>query len=194
MQKGDLDGAIADSTQAIDLDPKNAQAYCNRGLARVGKGDLDGAMTDLKTFCDLAPRDSGADTARIYLWLISTEKNPQGNADQELATSLLNDWNSPPEDLTSKIAAFLLGHIHENDLIANAASPDPSREPGQYCKVWYFAGMKRLLAGDMTTAISYFQKCLATNQKDLFEYVFAQAELQALGQKRATPVKAEPSP
>jgi lipoprotein NlpI len=194
LQKDDLDGAIDDNTQAIDLDPKNGQAYWNRGLARLGKSDLDGAMADLKTFCELAPKDSGADTARIYLWLISTEMHPQGNADQELSTSLLNDWNSPPEDLSSKIAAFLLGHINESDLIANAASPDPSREPGQYCKVWYFAGMKRLLAGDMTTAISYFQKSLATKQNDLCEYIFARAELQALGQNRAISSKPESSP
>jgi tetratricopeptide (TPR) repeat protein len=194
LQKGDLDGAVDDSSQAIGLDPKNGQAYYNRGMARLGKNDLDGAMADLRTFCELAPRDGGADTARIYLWLISTEMNPQGNADQELSTSLLNDWNSPPEDLSSKIAAFLLGHISENDLIANAASPDPSREPGQYCKVWYFAGMKRLLAGDMTTAISYFQKSLATKQTGLCEYIFARAELQALGQNRAVSSKPESNP
>jgi tetratricopeptide (TPR) repeat protein len=194
VQKDDLEGAIADSTRAIDLDPKNGPAYCNRGLARVGRGDLDGAMADLKTFCGLAPRDSGADTARVYLWLISAEKNPQGDAAQVLATSLQNDWNSPPEDLISKIAAFLLGHINEGDLIANAASPDPSREPGQYCKVWYFAGMKRLLAGDMTTAITYFQKCLATGQKDYCEYIFAQAELKALGQNREVAAKPEAGP
>jgi len=193
-QKGDLGGAIADSTQAIDLDPKNGQAYCNRGLARFGKGNLDGAMADLKKFCGLFPRDSGADSARLYIWLISTEENPKGAADQELSTSLLNDWNSPPEDLTSKIAAFLLGHIHENDLIANAASPDPSREPGQYCKAWYFAGMKRLLAGDTATAIAYFQKCVATGQKDFCEYIFARAELQALGQSREIPSKPGSSP
>jgi len=194
MQKGDLEGVIDDSTQAIDLDPKNAQAYCNRGLARVGKGDLDGAEADLKAFCEMAPRDSGADTARVYLWLIATEQNPQGNADQELSASLQNDWNSPPEDLISKIAAFLLGHINESNLIANAASPDPAREPGQYCKVWYFAGMKRLLAGDMTTAISYFKKSLATEQKDYCEYIFAQAELKALGQNREVASKPESSP
>ncbi|MCE0522615.1 MAG: tetratricopeptide repeat protein [Methylacidiphilales bacterium] len=194
MGKGDLDGAIADSTQAITLDPKNGQAYHNRGLARLGKNDLDGAMSDLKTFCQLAPNDTDADSARIYLWLLSTEENPQGAADQDLAASLQNEWNSPPEDLTSKIAAFLLGHIHENDLIANAATPDPSREPGQYCRVWYFAGMKRLLGGDMTTAIAYFQKCLATKQQDYCEYIFAQAELQALGQNREVASKPEPGP
>jgi len=191
MQKGDLEGVIADTTLAIDADPKNGLAYYNRGLARVGKGDLDGAKTDLTAYCALAPRDTSADTARIYLWLISTEENPQGNADQELSTSLLNAWNSPPEDLTSKIAAFLLGHIKEKELIADAASPDPSREPAQYCKVWYFAAMKRLLAGDMTTAINYFQKCIGTNQTTLCESTFAQAELKALGQNREVAAKPE---
>jgi tetratricopeptide (TPR) repeat protein len=192
VQKGDLEGTIADSSQAIDLEPKSGPAYCNRGLARLGTGDLDGAMTDLRKFCELAPKDSGVDSARLYMWVMATEQNPKGTADQELSTSLLNDWNSPPEDLTSKIAAFLLGHIHESDLIANAASPDPSRAPGQYCKVWYFAGMKRLLAGDMATAIKYFQKSVATEQKDSCEYIFAQSELRALGQNRSVAARPEP--
>jgi tetratricopeptide (TPR) repeat protein len=192
VQKGDLDGAILDNTQAIDLDPKNGQPYCNRGLARLGKGNLDGAMTDLRKFCELVPRDGGADYARLYIWLISTEENPKGNADEELAAALQNDWNSSPEDLSSKIAAFLLGHINEGALIANTASPDPSREPGQYCKAWYFAGMKRLLAGDKATASAEFQKCLATDQKASCEYIFAQAELRALGQSE-TPVKSAAS-
>jgi tetratricopeptide (TPR) repeat protein len=183
-QKGDLDGAISDSTQALRLDPVNAQAYCNRGLARLGNNDLDGAMTDLRKFCELAPTDPAADDARLYLWLISAQQNPKGNADQELALSLQNDWNSSPEELSSKIAAFLLGHIDENDLIANAASPDSSRDPGQHCKAWYFIGMKRLLAGDTAAAIDDLRKCLATDQKDLCEYVFAQAKLQTLGQPR----------
>jgi len=193
-QKGDLDGAIADSTQAIDLDPKNGQAYCNRGLARFGKGDLDEAMADLRKFCELFPRDTGADSVRLYIWLISTEENPKGDADEELSTSLQNDWNSTPEDLSSKIAAFLLGHIPEDELITDAASPDPSREPGQYCKVWYFAGMKRFLAGDTTAAVTDFQKCVATDQKDFCEYIFAQAQLRALGQPSAIPSKPEASP
>jgi tetratricopeptide (TPR) repeat protein len=193
MQKGDLDGAVADNRKAIELDPKNGQAYFRLGLAQLGQGSLDDALTDLKQFCELSPRDGAADVARLYIWLISTEQNPKGDADAELSTALLNDWNSPPEDLTSKIAAFLLGHSQESELIANAASPDPTREPGQYCRVWYFAGMKRLLGGDTTTAIAYFQKCLATQQKDYCEYIFAQAELQALGRNREVAAKPEPS-
>jgi tetratricopeptide (TPR) repeat protein len=49
-QKNDLDGAIADSTQALELNPKDPVSYCDRGLARLGKGDLDGALGDLRNF------------------------------------------------------------------------------------------------------------------------------------------------
>jgi tetratricopeptide (TPR) repeat protein len=192
VQKGDMPGAIDDTTQSIILDPKNASAYCNRGMARFGTGDLDGARSDLTKFCELAPHDGGTDDARVYLWLIGTEQNPQGNADEELSTALLNDWNAAPEDLISKIGSFLLGHIRESELIADAASPDPGREPPQYCKVWYFAGMKRLLGGDMKTAIAYFNKSLATGQNGLCEYIFAQAQLRALGQNHTATAQASP--
>jgi tetratricopeptide (TPR) repeat protein len=184
VQRGDFEGAISDSSWAIELDPKNAEAYCDRGLAEFGKGYLEGAATDLRKYCDMAPRDGGSDSARLYLWIVAMEVNPRGTANEDLATALENDWNSSPEELTSKIANFLLGHIRESELIADAASPDVSREPGQYCKVWYFAGMKRLVAGDTATALTDLQKSLATDQKNFCEYLFARAQLAALGQNR----------
>jgi tetratricopeptide (TPR) repeat protein len=178
-QKKDLDGAIADSSQALDLDPKNAQAYSTRGFAKLAKGNLDGALADLQQFCDLNPRDRDADHARLYLWLIAKEQNAT-DADQELSDALENSWNSSPDDQVSKTAAFLLGRMNEADYLAAAASPDAKTDQGQHCEAWYFAGMKRLLMGDKTTAIDYFHKCLATGQNDYCEYLLAQAELQAL--------------
>jgi lipoprotein NlpI len=180
VQKNDLDGAIADSSQALDLDPKNAQAYYTRGFAKLAKGNLEGALADLKQFCDLAPKDHNADHARLYLWLISKAQNPKIDADQELSDSLENSWNSSPDDLTSKTAAFLLGRINEADYLAAAASSDAKTDQGRHCEAWYFAGMKRLLMGDKKTAIDAFHQCLATGQKDYCEYILAQAELQAL--------------
>ena len=44
--KGDLDGALADYTEAIRLKPDYALAYNNRGAARNDKKDLDGALAD----------------------------------------------------------------------------------------------------------------------------------------------------
>jgi Flp pilus assembly protein TadD len=44
--KAVYDRAIADFTQAIRLDPNNAKAYRERGLAYNNKGDYDGAIGD----------------------------------------------------------------------------------------------------------------------------------------------------
>jgi tetratricopeptide (TPR) repeat protein len=178
-QENDLDDAIADSTQALYLDPKNGVAYYIRGFAKLAKGNLDGALADLKQFYEIAPRDTNADHARLYLWLIAREQNPAMDADQELSDALANSWNSSPDDMASKTAAFLLGRTSEADYLT-AASPEAKADPGQRCEAWYFAGMKRLLIGDKPTAIDHFQKCLATGQKNHFEYILAQAELQAL--------------
>ena len=46
LTAGEFDAAIADYTEAIRLDPKNAEAYYNRGTAYVGKGDSFRANAD----------------------------------------------------------------------------------------------------------------------------------------------------
>ena len=42
----DVEGAVADATKAIELDPAFARAWEVRGGARLKKGDLDGAIAD----------------------------------------------------------------------------------------------------------------------------------------------------
>ena len=45
-EHGDLTGAIADYTKAIEIRHDYAKAYGNRGVAKFAKGDSDGAMAD----------------------------------------------------------------------------------------------------------------------------------------------------
>ena len=52
---GDVNGAIADCSSAIDLDPKLTSAHYNRGIAGLRNGDLDGAISDLSRAIDLSP-------------------------------------------------------------------------------------------------------------------------------------------
>ena len=55
-KKGEHDKAIADYTEAIRLDPKDAEAYCNRGLAYGNKGDYDKAIADYTEAIRLNPK------------------------------------------------------------------------------------------------------------------------------------------
>ncbi len=52
---GELDGAIADATRAIELDPGLAVAWRNRGIARGKKGDFDGEIADETSAIALDP-------------------------------------------------------------------------------------------------------------------------------------------
>jgi tetratricopeptide (TPR) repeat protein len=68
--KGDLDGAIADHTRAIELDPKYVPAYNDRGTAKQDKGDLDGAIADYTRAIELHPKYVPA--YNNMAWLLAT--------------------------------------------------------------------------------------------------------------------------
>jgi len=55
-KNGNLDGAIADYSRAIELDPKYAIAYFNRGNAKSNKGELEGAIADYSRAIDIDPK------------------------------------------------------------------------------------------------------------------------------------------
>ena len=59
-RNGDLDGAVADLTQAIALDPKNANNYRYRALLRIAKSDLPAAIGDLTQSIALNGRNAEA--------------------------------------------------------------------------------------------------------------------------------------
>ena len=63
-QKGDLRGALAAFTKAIELNPKNPIAYTNRGLVRYKLGDFDGALADHTRAIELNPHLAEAYTNR----------------------------------------------------------------------------------------------------------------------------------
>ena len=54
----DYNGAIADYTKAIELDPNNSLAYTNRGISKDILGDLNGACDDAKKVANLGDTDA----------------------------------------------------------------------------------------------------------------------------------------
>src|SRR5437667_1503486 len=55
---GDMNGAIADFSRAIELDPKSTSAYYHRGIARLEKAEFDAAIGDLNRAIELSPNTS----------------------------------------------------------------------------------------------------------------------------------------
>jgi len=193
VQRGEFDAALADANKSAQLDPKDTSAVYTRAQAELGLHTLDAADADFNQYCMAAPHGTDCDNARLYLWVIAAEQNLRQKADDALSAALLNNWNSTPEDLTSKIAAFLVGHIREDELITQATTPDPSLQPGRFCRVWYFAGVKRQVSGDIPMASIYFQKAIATNQQYLPEYLLSRAQIVSLGQIRQASSQSTPA-
>ncbi|MGI6419926.1 MAG: tetratricopeptide repeat protein [Thermoguttaceae bacterium] len=53
--RGDLDGAIAEIEQALQIDPRCAEAWNNRGAIRYARGDACGAMADFDRALEVHP-------------------------------------------------------------------------------------------------------------------------------------------
>jgi membrane associated rhomboid family serine protease/lipoprotein NlpI len=177
--KGDLDGAIADYTHAVELNPKDAFAYKQLGKAQFEKHNWSHALAEFRSDCKLDPKE---DYSHFFIWLIRMRQGEKEVANEELAAYLEKRSIATPDDWASKVANFLLGKISQEDFVAAAASPDAKKESRQHCEAWFYAGMKRLFSGDKIAAISYFQKCLTTDERTITEYQFAEAELIAVGQ------------
>jgi tetratricopeptide (TPR) repeat protein len=77
--KDDYDGAIADSTRAIKLDPKYVPAYYLRGVAKQEKGDSDGATADFNRAIELDPKFASAYNNR------GLARQGKGNSDGAIA-------------------------------------------------------------------------------------------------------------
>ncbi|OHE76612.1 MAG: hypothetical protein A2107_06185 [Verrucomicrobia bacterium GWF2_62_7] len=175
----DVDGAIADYSHAIKLNPKDANSFTKRGFAYFMQRRWVAALADVRRCCELNPQKQ--DYSQLMIWLIRARLGEKETANNELMAYLDKRGIAAPNEWPIKIAGFLLGRINENDLIAAAVSPDAKKKIRQHCEAWFYAGMKKLLAGDNTGAADCFRKSLATEAKGKMDYYCAQAELKALG-------------
>ena len=55
-KQGDCQGAIADYTKAIEINPQDVGAYTNRGLAKDDLEDYEGAIADYDKVIEINPK------------------------------------------------------------------------------------------------------------------------------------------
>ena len=105
MHKDELDSAIEGYTKAIALDPQDAEAYGNRGLAYYGKGDYDQAIADLSQAIALDPQDAEAycDRGNAYRRRVTwTRPSPTLNKPSPWNRSTLKPTVTAGSPITSK--------------------------------------------------------------------------------------------
>jgi tetratricopeptide (TPR) repeat protein len=63
FEMADWDKAVSDYTQAIEIDPKNAETFFWRSVAQSRNDEEDSAMADIYRAIDLKPKE-----AKSYHW------------------------------------------------------------------------------------------------------------------------------
>lgn len=165
------DAAIADGQAALRLAPKAAIALRVVGYSQFATGDYAAAA---KTLGDAYEAEPTADSSfALFIRHVALQRG--GASDQRLATSSVA-WKDQP--WLTAIARFLTGALEEDGLEAAAKdTTDDGELAGRACEMHFYIGLKRLLAGDKSTARLRFRSALQTEQKTYIEYTLAEAEL-----------------
>jgi tetratricopeptide (TPR) repeat protein len=88
-QQGNFQGALADYTQAIEINPRNANAYYNRGLLKATKlQDEQGALADYNSAIQIRPSYDAAYNNRGNLKTDSLQDYQGALADYNRAIQL----------------------------------------------------------------------------------------------------------
>ena len=161
--KGDIDGAIADFTRAIELYPKYGTAYNNRGLAKKNKGDLDGAIADCTRAIELDPKDAGAYSNR------GIAKQTQGDLNGAIA-----DYTRAIELDPKDAGAYSnRGNAKEVKGDVEGAIADCTRaiklDP-KYVPAYNTRGLAKKNKGDLNEAITDYTRAVELDPKHVNAY------------------------
>ncbi|MBW4688450.1 MAG: tetratricopeptide repeat protein [Komarekiella atlantica HA4396-MV6] len=164
--KGDYQGAIADYTKAININPNLAQAYYRLGLTRSKSGDNQKAVEDLQKATELfATQGKKADAIRI----------------QGVARSLLKDYKGAIAALTEAIRLNVKdtlaynnrGNARSNLGDLQGAIADYSQALNinpNYIQAYINRGNTRSASGDKQGAIADYNQALKLNPNYALAY------------------------
>ena len=201
-RKGALDEAIADYTKGLALLPPGApgyqasgrwefarplqgvrhliyiNAYLGRAACYYAQQKWDAVFADLAAVQDWP--DYG-EFVRPHLWALRPRLNPENDAKAAALKSKLEHRTDDP--WSNDLNTFVLGGGEEAAFLAMAENGEPMATQIRRSIAGYFAGMRRLAAGQKTEAAECFRKSVAADLKGSLSHDFSQAELKLLEQK-----------
>jgi tetratricopeptide (TPR) repeat protein len=171
---GDMNGAIADCTRAIELDPKSEPAVYKRGALKLQKGDNDGAIADLTRAIELSPN-----TADYY-------------SDRGLAKLRKRDNDGAIVDFTRAIELDAKNAIaYRNRALAKNIKGDADGALADYNRAieldpknagaFNSRGLIKKAKGDLDGAIADFNSAVELNDKLAIAYKNRSEAKQAKG-------------
>ncbi|MBI2900173.1 MAG: tetratricopeptide repeat protein, partial [Planctomycetes bacterium] len=153
------DAAIADYTQAIEIDPRNLFAYNNRGVARSVQGRIDDAIADYTKAIEIDPRDT---TAYHNRGKARTDKADLDGAIRDFTKAIEID----PRDAA---AFYNRGTTYEKKGDLDAAIADHTKaieiDP-RYVHAYNNRGLARAAKRDLNGAIADFTKAIEIDPRD----------------------------
>jgi lipoprotein NlpI len=179
LEIGDYAAALTNFNRAIELDSTNSSAYTGAGCAQNNMSQLQPA---LKSFQKAESLDPSWIYAWYHIYLLEVRLGGRAAAEKELAGHMKSLTDTKANDWSAKVGDYLDAALSEKDFFQTAtnSAPNSAVQSEQLCEADYYAGMQYLLAGKKNEAVSLFQKCLDTGEKDFMEYTSARAELNIL--------------
>jgi tetratricopeptide (TPR) repeat protein len=193
--------AAADLETALRLNPKNANAVMAWGVLREKRGGEEAApethgmlglfqykaskwepaLENCRKALELGAIVS-VSSYNSYIWLIRAQSGEEKAANKELAVYLNSLDATKTSEWSAITARFLSGGIPESNFLALAttALKRPSALTNQVCESYFYAAMKRKLAGDKQAARELLQKCLDTKDDNSMAFMNAGIELRVL--------------
>jgi lipoprotein NlpI len=143
------------------------------GFANYFNADYHAAIEVwTKMLADQAARDRAYPA--IWLYLASRRAGQDGAA----AVKPFMPTQSSPQRPQHVLQWFVGAGSYDDAL--KVAKEDPS-DPSRLCELYFYAGEKFLLDGDVAKARVYFNKSIGTGVSEFNEYGMAQRELARLG-------------
>jgi lipoprotein NlpI len=177
---GDEAGALADFEHAVELAPRTPETVGMLGLFQYKAAKRQPALENCRKALALGATTS-VSSYYSYIWLIRAQSGDEQEANRELEAYLKGLDSSKTNDWSAITARFLTGGLMESNFLTLAvtAARRPSAVTNQMCEAFYYAAMKRKLAGDKQGALALFQKSLETREDNCMAYFNAGVELKA---------------